>query len=390
MNTRVKNLFAWTLIQGTNATNIMTGVLIAHVLSPFEFGRFATMAASLTMMTAILNPLMNEIAHFIARSGTIHLASLKRRTIAGVIICCGISFFACRPIAFTSLDRLLLFGILPITLIGANWIVAILMGLHRMRVVGGAQLGGALAKLLLLAVVLLYAPTLTPIAWANAATFVVVVGLGVKALGPLRYSDGENWEMHWGILLGFFFLSLPFSLDQVLVQLKFPHLSGDYAAIMTYAKSVMFIASPALTLAYTSAIHKVTNKNEQLQRVKILVLFLIFCAPLAIVFWFAHPFLFPLLLGPQYTNVMTHVGTALLAITLHAVAFSVIQLYVRSARWGFTTLLLAPVLVQSIGFLSLQSPSIARLLQIGVWTFSIQIILALGACFLTTPATGER
>lgn len=49
------------------------------------------------------------------------------------------------------------------------------MGLHRMRVDGDAQLGGALSKLLLLAVVLLYAPTLTPIAWATALTSVVVI-----------------------------------------------------------------------------------------------------------------------------------------------------------------------------------------------------------------------
>lgn len=380
----MKNLAAWTLSQLANATNIVAGIVIAHALSPTEFGRFATMAASLTIMCSILNPLMNELAHFVSKSGTIHMDSLRKRTLASLIACVAIAVFTCRTISHGVLDALVLYVALPITLLASTWVIGILIGLHRMRLVGAVQLVSAGTKVALLGVGLLYLPSLAMVSWAYALSFIVTVVLALAIVGRVPAEHDRDADIQWGIVAGLFLLALPFSLDQAFVQAWYPAISGDYAAVMTYAKSVVLIAAPALTIAYSSAIKRSAEAIRLADFAKLVAIFAAGAAPLATLFWLLHPFLFPLLLGSQYAHVMGSVGIALLAMTLHVVAFSVIQVFVIRARWIGIVALAIPVAIQATLLKTLETPTVASLVSIGAWTFLVQLFLALAMLWIPT------
>ena len=77
-------LIAWALIQGSNALNIIAGIIVAHLVVPYDFGRFATLSAAITIMTAVLNPMINELAQKIAAHRIIERGALRSRTYIAV------------------------------------------------------------------------------------------------------------------------------------------------------------------------------------------------------------------------------------------------------------------------------------------------------------------
>jgi O-antigen/teichoic acid export membrane protein len=370
----VKNWLAWTLIQGSNACNILVGILLARALAPYDFGRFATMTASLTIFTALLNPLINELAHVIASPAGIPRGALTKRTVwvslGGILL----SVATCASITGDWFDRVVILLALPLSMVGWSWMNGILIGKNEMLLLGRAQSVGALLRILIVCAVIAFSPTLFGVAIAYIVSFIVMALVVIPFAGGIRWTVDGEWNTNWSLVIGFFLLAAPFSLDQPLIQLWFPSMSGEYAAVMTYAKSIMLLASPALTMAYSSALQRHDPRASMSTFLKLSL----FVAGAAGFFWLCSPIFFPLLLGPQYVNLLPLIGYAVVAISCHVISYAVAQVSLAHRPGWFVAILGLPLVTQTLYLRTLVSPSLTDLLGVSIAVFALQLAVCLG------------
>jgi len=378
-------LLAWVLIQGSNALNIIAGIIVAHLVAPYDFGRFATLSAAITIMTAVLNPMINELAQKVAAHRIIERNALRSRTLIATLTCCIISFFACTSIVTTTFEAIIVYILIPIVLVGQGWVCGILYGLHRMVTAGAVLCASGVLRVVTL-VGLLYAwDAFSGISLSYLAGFLFTVIASFLFLGGTTGNGLETkWVTNWKLLCGFFVLALPFSVDQPIVQALFPNSSADYAALMTYARSVMFLASPALTLSYTASLQRESPSNGQSssQRIAPLVTTVGLTSTLALVLWIVHPVLFPLLLGKGYVHVTPHLAMALLGMMLYVISYFLVQRMLLACSWWLCGALIIPLLIQALLLASQESPTISHLTVISVVTFAVQCGIACGAHYV--------
>ncbi len=370
----MKNWLAWTLIQGSNACNILVGILLARALVPDDFGRFATMTAALTIFTALLNPLINELAHVVSNPAGIPRGALTRRTVWVSLGGIALSVATCASITADWLDRVAILFALPLSMVGWSWMNGILIGRNEMLLLGRAQSLGALVRILIVCAVVSLSPTLVGIAVAYVISFIVMAFVVIPSAREIRWTRDGTWNTNWSLVIGFFLLAAPFSLDQPLIQLWFPTMSGDYAAVMTYAKSIMLLASPALTMAYSSAL----QRHDPRGSLSMLLKLSLFVAGVAGFFWVGRPIFFPLLLGPQYVDLIPSIGYALVAISCHVIAYAVAQVSLARRPSLFAGVLVLPLVTLALSLRSLASPSLTDLLGVSIAVFALQLTMCLG------------
>lgn len=370
----MKNWLAWTLIQGSNACNILVGILLARALVPDDFGRFATMTASLTVFTALLNPLINELAHTISNPAGVPRGALTKRTIwvslGGILL----SIATCASITDDWLDRVVILLALPLSMVAWSWMNGILIGRNEMLLLGRAQSLGALLRILIVCAAVALSPTLVSVAIAYVVSFVVMALVVIPSAREIRWTADGAWNTNWSLVIGFFLLAAPFSLDQPLIQLWFPSMSGEYAAVMTYAKSIMLLASPALTMAYSSTL----QRHDQHVSMSTFLTLSLFVAGAAGFFWLCRPIFFPLLLGPQYVNLIPFIGYAVVAISCHVIAYAVAQVSLAHRPGWFVAALALPLVTQTLCLRALISPSLTDLLGVSIAVFALQLAMCLG------------
>lgn len=379
----MKNWLTWALIQGSNGCNILVGILLAHALSPSDFGRFATMAAFLALFAALLNPLINELAHCLSGFSGLSISALGKRsvlaTLAGVLL----SVATCFSMTDTWAERVVILIVLPFALVSWSWMTGVLIGRNNMALLARSQCVGALLRLLFVSTTLSLAPTLLNVALAYVISFFTMTLCALPSTRGLRPSEESMWTTNWGLVFGFFLLAAPFSIDQPLIQLWFPEASGNYAAIMTYAKSIMILSSPALTIAYSSTLQHRETRLSPMTITKLSAV--VIC--LAGFFWLLRSSLFPLLLGPQYVELQSQVGYALLAISFHVIVYAVAQVQLISGSPWLVAALALPPIAQTLYLKTLSTPSITTLCCLSLVVFTIQLVVVLTA---TTFLSRER
>lgn len=381
----MNTFLAWGLSQVANALNVLAGICIAHLVSPYEFSRFATLSATIAIMSAVLNPMINEIAHRVARDRFISITALRSRTIFGVSACCLIGSSACASIVTNTFEAALVYLLIPILLVGQSWSTGFFYGLHRMVAVGWTLCLASLIRIAALLGLLSANVIFIGISLSYIAGFAATVILSHRLLlGLVRSPRCEDWTTNWKLLCGFFLLALPFSVDQPIVQAIFPESSADYAAVMTYARSVMLLAGPALTIVFSKLIQP--SKTEQStvtsELLPSLPIATALAGLLALALWLSQPLLFPLLLGLKYMHVTPHLAPAIIGMTLCVISYFLVQRLLLSCSWWLCAALALPPLAQGVLLGSFSAPSIAQLTMVSVITFSLQCSIALGATYL--------
>jgi len=244
-----------------------------------------------------------------------------------------------------------------------------LIGRDNMRLLGIAQGFGALLRLALVLVVAAVSPTLLVIAAAYVSSFLLMALVATPAARGARLRDEEASQTNWRLVVGFFLLAAPFSLDQPLIQRWFPQTSGGYAAIMTYAKSIMLLASPGLTMAYGSTL----QRRESHVPLVILARLCAFTVAIGGFFWLFRSLLFPLLLGPRYVDLIPFVGYTVVAIGCHVVAYAIAQIQLTSGSTWLIVALAIPPVIQALCLGALSAPSLSDLSAVALCVFAVQV-----------------
>jgi hypothetical protein len=383
------SLIAWMLAQGANLANVLASVIVAHLASAHDFSRFATLSAALAIMTAALNPLINEIAHHVAQKRLISRSILRSRSYLAASVCLTLSFASCRSITSSSFDALLVYLLIPLALIAQSWSCGILSGLHRMVTLSSVMcLGGALRLIILSSAIGLGYP-FKGVTLSYLTSFIAVL-LATSYLtkdiirGRDRNDGGNNkLDSNWVLVSGFLLLALPFSLDQPIIQATNSAIAADYAALMTYAKSVMLLAGPAIALIYSAAVQPSAKiKSSHIKGdIKRIATSLAIASTLAAILWLIHPLLFPLLLGAKYLHVSSELGLALSGMALYVVSYLIIQRLLLSSSWLLCLALGVPVILQSalLVLVSRGSTSLSVLTAVSFITFAVQFVISLSA-----------
>jgi hypothetical protein len=380
----MNTILAWGLSQSANALNVLAGICIAHIVSPYEFSRFATLSAAITIMSAVLNPMINEIAHRVARDRVIEIAALRSRTLFAIAASCLIGICACASIVTNTFEAALIYLLIPILLVGQSWATGFFYGLHRMVAVGYVLCAGGLVRIATLLGFLSVGVIFGGIACSYLVGFILTVILSKRLLAShVRTAPCEDWATNWKLLCGFFLLALPFSVDQPIIQAIFPESSADYAALMTYARSVMLLAGPALTIVYSKLIQHQSHQQitERRGLLPSLAIAAALAGGLALTLWLSHPFLFPLLLGTKYTHATHHLAPALAGMALCVISYFLVQRLLLSCTWWLCAALTLPPLVQVLLFASFAAPSVAQLTMVSVLTFFLQCSIAAAATY---------
>jgi hypothetical protein len=350
--------------------------------SPYEFARFATLSAALAMMAAIINPLVNELAQRVSVYRGISTHSLRTRAASGVGMSVLIALCACAHIVDTPLEAFSIYVLLPILFVAHSGILGVLSGLHRMTASGCALLASSTIRLVILVPFLLWAPTLLGVSLAYVGSFITTIALARMLTSKhLQPTTAAEWNTNWALVAGFFLLTLPFSLDQPIIQALFTETAAEYAALMTYAKSVMLLATPALMIAYSSALQTHKEAANTSRSIRPIATVVGLASTLSFLLWIVSPWLFPLLLGPKYTHVIPWLGITLIAMTLHVISYFLIQQLLLTSSFLLSACLLLPSLVQALLLGTRTSPTLEDLAYVSVSVFALQLLIATAGYF---------
>lgn len=379
------SLTAWLLAQGANLANILAGVIVAHLASEQDFSRFATLSAALAIMTAALNPLINEIAHHVAKKRALEPSLLRSRSYLAATVCILVALASCSSIVLTPFDAALVYLLIPLALIAQSWSCATLSGLHRMVALNSLLCMAAAIRLFILALATALGSPFNGVTLSYLSSFVsVLLATSYIAKDIFRGDathDNAKLETNWVLITGFLLLALPFSIDQPIIQATNSAIAADYAALMTYAKSVMLLAGPAIALIYSAAVQPAAKakSSDLTSEIKRVVISLAIAAALAVTLWLVSPLLFPLLLGAKYLHVSSELGLALSGMALYVVSYLMIQRRLLSSGWGLCLALGVPVMLQStlLALVSLGSPSLSTLTAVSFITFLAQFVISL-------------
>lgn len=374
---------AWSLSQAATALNVLAGIIIARTVSPTEFGRFATLSAALAIMTAVLNPLINEIAERFATHRAIAPKALLSRSLLAILLCCSIAKLSCTAIVNSNLEAALVYLFIPTALVAHSWITGVLYGLHKMITAAALLCAASALRIAVLALALFaFSAQFLGVSLSYFAYFIVTIATSRYLLTREMVQSTEVlWRTNWRLICGFFLLALPFSVDQPIIQRLFPESSADYAALMTYAKSLVLLASPALTLVYSAELQrnagKLATSNLPRKFMRSLAITTGLVSSLALMLWVLRPFLFPILLGSKYLHVTPNLGLALIAMALYVIAYFLIQRILIACQVWLLIALAIPPLAQSILLTTQNTPSISHLTSISIVVFTIQCLIAL-------------
>lgn len=382
----MNSLLAWSLSQGANSLNVIAGIIVAHLVSPYEFARFATLSAALAIMLAVLNPIINEIAQRVALHRVVEVSALRARTIFALLTCCTIGVCACASIVTTWVEALVVYLLLPVVLVGHSWASGIFFGLHRMIAFGAVLCVGGIFRVATLLGLISLGVVFSGITTSYLVSFIITIVASRSLFAEHTTADSQTvWATNWKLIIGFFLLALPFSVDQPIVHALFPEVSADYAALMTYGRSVMLLASPALALVYSASLQRTSPASQAVSAPLLIATGL--AGGLALILWGLYPFLFPLLLGTQYTHVTAYLAPALTAMVLHVVAYFLIQRMLLSCQWWLCIALAIPPLVQGLLLASQTSPQLTYLVTVSFVTFALQCLIACGTTFFSRAPT---
>lgn len=385
----LKNLKAWILIQLAAVLNISAGVLIAHKLAPEEFGKYSTVVAGITVMYSVLNPVINELSRLVAHHQFASRDLLKRITLGGICVCLGFATLVLISLKAQSLSEIAVVAVVTLLLVPSSWIQGVLTGKNRMTEHGMVQSLGALGRCVTLVFILMFSQSFSDALVSYACGFLLILLIGGSFIRTELHDEEEKIQLDWTVIIGFLLLSLPFSFDQILVQRAYQVMSGEYAGVMTYAKSVMLVAAPILTLAYGNVLQKKDSGDfaRILQRTAVGVLF--FSALIAGALWLLGPVLFPILLGPKYVTLTSLLAIPLAAIGMHVVSYSIFQAMLLRARKWMLFALLMPVCLQLYLLVAGDVGEVERLVNISLPVFGLQLVLAIFGAF-TVVRTESR
>ena len=378
----MKNAKAWVLIQIASVFNVLVGVVAAHSLTNDQFGKFATVLASIAIIVSVLNPLINEISRVVSVYGFLSSKLINKLTSTCCIIAVGISAVCCLPMVENLAQSVILLILIPTFLVISSWFSGVLIGLNQFVEAGLLQIAGAFSRLGALLIGLIFLPNFITASFAYVIGFFVTICYGIKLTWNNLKIDNELININYVVVVGFFLLALPFSLDQVLVQWLYPQISGEYAAIMTYSKIIMLASAPALTIAYGSAVQVDPKNFSFINFTKSTIKIAAVTFLLVGVFWLLAPWCFTLLLGTQYKSLIPNLYLGLVSIGLHVVSYMIFQTLVLHAKWWLIPVLGIIPAAQVLGILFFAQSDIDNLLYVSFFVFAAQLVLALIASFL--------
>jgi len=246
-----------------NIVNYSFLLMIMHFLSKNAFGAFSALVSLLTLVAFLANPLQLYVTKDVMK---IRPRNLREYFVQGsekIVKYTGGMFLVLAALTPHLSSALNVSGgnLIFVWLIAAAMILAIFAngvsaGLKKLTFQASLNFFTTVAKFILAWFLLTAGQGISAGLSGYFASFVLMIGVTWSMLGRWEASEQANpareerQESIVVLLLAYLFVAVPFSLDQIFVQVLNTKLSGDYAALATLGKLVFFASSPFQVVLY--------------------------------------------------------------------------------------------------------------------------------------------
>lgn len=169
----------------------------------------------------------------------------------------------------------------------------------------------------------------------------------------LKYKKGkdaqikQNWKEFGLMAISFLLLTMPFTLDLVLVNKDF---RADYSSISLLGKIVYFACTTTASVMFSRLANEREIKGKRKNLIMAIVLSLLIGIVLSLAFFFFGEFIIKLSVGEQYLSISKYLGVFGLCMTGYSIVYMITNYFISRNTYSYIFVLFAATILQIILF----------------------------------------
>jgi len=356
--TFIYNLFFTTILGGViGLMNYAFNILIAKYTSPEIFGTFSAALGIIYLSQISGVAIQSLITKTVAENKTKNLNmykwnSLLSFSIIGVVG--AIIFFLLRhPISQLSslpVEYMLYLAVAIIFAFASPVAKGLLLGEEKVITVNLVLLGETILKFVIGIIAINLGGNIPLLIMANSLPAILST---IIILPLLKYNKGEvvdvkvNWKEFVLMAISFILLTMPFTLDLILVNKDF---RAGYSSLSLLGKIVYFACITTASVMFARLTNEEDPKRKRRSLLVALALSLSIGIVLSLAFFLFGETIINLSVGEQYLPILKYLGVFGLCMTGYSIVYMIANYFISKGTYSYILVLLVATMLQVILF----------------------------------------
>ena len=356
--TFIYNLFFTTILGGViGLMNYAFNILIAKYTSPEIFGTFSAALGIIYLSQISGVAIQSLITKTVAENKTKNLNmykwnSLLSFSIIGVVG--AIIFFLLRhPISQLSslpVEYMLYLAVAIIFAFASPVAKGLLLGEEKVITVNLVLLGETILKFVIGIIAINLGGNIPLLIMANSLPAILST---IIILPLLKYNKGEvvdvkvNWKEFVLMAISFILLTMPFTLDLILVNKDF---RAGYSSLSLLGKIVYFACITTASVMFARLTNEEDPKRKRRSLLVALALSLLIGIVLSLAFFLFGETIINLSVGEQYLPILKYLGVFGLCMTGYSLVYMIANYFISKGTYSYILVLLVATMLQVILF----------------------------------------
>ncbi|HKM20219.1 MAG TPA: hypothetical protein VJY47_03315 [Candidatus Dojkabacteria bacterium] len=356
--TFIYNLFFTTILGGViGLMNYAFNILIAKYTSPEIFGTFSAALGIIYLSQISGVAIQSLITKTVAENKTKNLNmykwnSLLSFSIIGVVG--AIIFFLLRhPISQLSslpVEYMLYLAVAIIFAFASPVAKGLLLGEEKVITVNLVLLGETILKFVIGIIAINLGGNIPLLIMANSLPAILST---IIILPLLKYNKGEvvdvkvNWKEFVLMAISFILLTMPFTLDLILVNKDF---RAGYSSLSLLGKIVYFACITTASVMFARLTNEEDPKRKRRSLLVALALSLLIGIVLSLAFFLFGETIINLSVGEQYLPILKYLGVFGLCMTGYSIVYMIANYFISKGTYSYILVLLVATMLQVILF----------------------------------------
>ena len=356
--TFIYNLFFTTILGGViGLMNYAFNILIAKYTSPEIFGTFSAALGIIYLSQISGVAIQSLITKTVAENKTKNLNiykwnSLLSFSIIGVVGAI-IFFFLRHPISQLSslpVEYMLYLAVAIIFAFASPVAKGLLLGEEKVITVNLVLLGETILKFVIGIIAINLGGNIPLLIMANSLPAILST---IIILPLLKYKKGDvvdvkvNWKEFVLMAISFILLTMPFTLDLILVNKDF---RAGYSSLSLLGKIVYFACITTASVMFARLTNEEDPKRKRRSLLVALALSLLIGIVLSLAFFLFGETIINLSVGEQYLPILKYLGVFGLCMTGYSLVYMIANYFISKGTYSYILVLLVATMLQVILF----------------------------------------
>lgn len=376
--TFVVNLFLSTILGGVvGLLNYAFNILIAKYTTQEIFGTFSATLGIIYLSQISGVAIQSLVIKTVAKNKDKDLNAYKWNSVISFsilgVITAGVFFLLRHPIAEIAtlpVEYMLYLAIALIFAFISPVSKGLLLGDEKVITVNFILLAETLLKFLFGVIAINKGGDIPLLIMANAlppmiSTILIIPFLKYKKIK--MKVKGQDWKEFFLMSISFLLLTMPFTLDLILVNDSF---RADYSSISLLGKIIYFACVTTSSVMFARLANE---KKPQSQRKSLLIAIALSAAigiVLSLIFFYFGNEVVKFSVGEKYYNIVEHLGVFGLCMTGYSIVYMIANYFITNSTYSYILLLLMATMLQIILF-RLRNDSISSVVQNQIILYSL-------------------